>query len=56
LARPKAIRARLNKLLDFFGLNVIGDLNGDLQREYEKQRGFTSAARRELEDLSAAIN
>jgi integrase len=56
LARPKAIRKRLDNLLDFFGLYVVADLNGTLQRRYVEQRGFQSAARRELEDLAAAIN
>jgi integrase len=56
LARPKAIRKRLDNLLEFFGLNIVGDLNGSLQRKYAEQRGSESAARRDLEDLAAAIN
>lgn len=56
LSRPDAIRKRLDTLLDFFGLNVVGDLNGSLQRDYAEKRGSLSAARRELEDLAAAIN
>jgi integrase len=40
----------------FFGERTIGDLNGSLQRDYAKQRGSQSAARRELETLAAAIN
>lgn len=56
LARPKAIKKRLDTLLDFFGLNVLGELDGSLQREYADKRGSLSAARRELEDLAAAIN
>lgn len=56
LDRPKAIKKRLDTLLDFFGLSVVGELNGSLQREYAEKRGSLSAARRELEDLAAAIN
>ncbi len=56
LSRPDAIRRRLDNLLDFFGLHVVADLNGTLQRQYVEQRGFQSAARRDLEDLAAAIN
>jgi integrase len=56
LSRPEAIRKRLDTLLDFFGLKVVGELNGSLQRKYAEQRGSLSAARRELEDLAAAIN
>jgi integrase len=55
-ARPKeGIRMALN-LGNFFGELTIGDLTGALQREYAKQRGSQSAARRELELLAAAIN
>jgi integrase len=56
LSRPNAIKKRLDTLLDFFGLHVVGDLNGSLQRQYAEYRGSQSAARRELEDLAAAIN
>jgi hypothetical protein len=56
LARPDAIRRRLDNLLEFFGLNIVADLNGTLQRQYVEQRGSQSAARRDLEDLAAAIN
>jgi integrase len=56
LSRPGAIRKRLDTLLDFFGLKVVGELNGSLQRDYAEKRGSLSAARRELEDLAAAIN
>ena len=55
-ARPKAGIAMVEKLGDFFGERIIGELNGQLQRDYAKQRGSQSSARRELEILSAAIN
>ncbi|MGA2998117.1 hypothetical protein [Bradyrhizobium sp.] len=56
LPRPKAIKKRLDNLNDFFGAYTIGQLTGDLQRRYVDKRGFSSAARRDLEDLAAAIN
>lgn len=69
LARPEAIRARLNHLLDFFGEHVVGEVTGPLQERYVTKRASEiadnkdmlphechSAPRRELEDLSAAIN
>lgn len=55
-ARPKAGIAMAEKLGEFFGERTIGELNGTLQRDYAKQRGSQSAARRELETLAAAIN
>jgi len=55
-ARPRAGIAMVEKLGGFFGERIIGQLNGALQREYAKQRGSQSSARRELEVLSAAIN
>src|SRR5581483_3412058 len=69
LARPTAIRAKLNRLLDFFGEKIVGEVDGPLQEEYVNKRAADiaedtdklphecqSAPRRELEDLSAAIN
>jgi integrase len=54
--RPRAGIAMIENLGAFFGEHTIGELNGALQREYVKQRGSQSAARRELETLGAAIN
>ena len=48
-ARPKAGIAMVENLGDFFGERTIGELNGQLQRDFAKQRGSQSAARRELE-------
>jgi integrase len=56
LPRPKAIKKRLDDLNEFFGSYCVGDLDGDLQRKYADQRGSSSAARRDLGDLAAAIN
>ena len=55
-ARPKAGVAMVENLGGFFGERSIGELNGRLQRDFAKQRGSQSAARRELELLAAAIN
>lgn len=58
-ARPKETDQRLEKLLSFFGDKVLSDITGNLCRQYAKQRtaaGADAGARRELEDLRAAIN
>jgi integrase len=55
-ARPKAGIAMVENLGAFFGERTIGELIGSLQRDYARQRGSQSAARRELETLAAAIN
>ncbi len=46
----------IENLGDFFSERTIGELNGQLQRDFAKHRGSQSAARRELETLAAAIN
>lgn len=56
VARPKALIKMIETLGEFFGERAIGELNGTLQRDYARQRGSQSAARRELETLAAAIN
>src|SRR5262249_21063336 len=40
----------------YFGDKVLSDVNGTICRTYVKRRGSIAAARRELEDLRAAIN
>jgi hypothetical protein len=56
-ARPKEVAARLGKLLDFFGVKQkrLSNLNAKLCDEYVTWRGREPAARRELEDLRAAV-
>jgi len=56
VARPKALIKMILTLAEFFGERTIGELNGELQRDFVNQRGSRSAARRELEVLGAAIN
>src|SRR5215468_2384329 len=54
-ARPKEVAARLGKLLDFFGIKRLSELNAKLCGKYVEWRGHEPAARRELEDLRAAV-
>jgi integrase len=56
VARPKALIKMSLTLGEFFSERNIGELNGELQRDYAQQRGSQSAARRDLETLAAAIN
>lgn len=55
-ARPKELKARLLRLLTFFKGKTLSQVNGALCRSYWERRGALTAARRELEDLRAAIN
>jgi hypothetical protein len=48
--------ARIRALLGFFGDKTLGEINGTLCRAYAAHRSTDAAARRELEDLRAAIN
>jgi integrase len=56
IARPKPLIKMVENLGTFFAERTIGQLTGTLQREFARQRGSQSAARRELETLAAAIN
>jgi integrase len=47
---------RIATLLDHFGLMTLAEIKGSECRSYVAKRGSESAARRELEDLRAAIN
>ncbi|WP_164897758.1 MULTISPECIES: site-specific integrase [unclassified Mesorhizobium] len=55
-AAPEETAARLDKILDFFGEKTLADINGKLCRDYVASRPTKAAARRQLEDLRAAIN
>jgi hypothetical protein len=55
-SRPKETAGRIERLLGFFGDKTLCELNGDLCRAYVDRRSTDAAARRELEDLRAAIN
>jgi len=52
----RAGEGRIKKLDEFFGERTVSQCTGQVQMDFVKQRGSQSAARRELQDLSAAIN
>jgi integrase len=54
-ATPAETAARLDKILDFFGEKTLAAVNGKLCRDYVASRPTEAAARRQLEDLRAAI-
>jgi integrase len=54
-ARPKDTAGRIKRLLAFFGDKHLSDINGALCRAYVSARSTDAAARRELEDMRAAI-
>ena len=55
-ARPGETKRRILALAEFFGNDTLGEVNGSRCRKYTEHRGRDQAARRELEDLRAAIN
>ena len=54
-SRPRVGLARLARLIAEIGALPLSEINGSLCRDYAARRGSLSAARRELEDLRAAI-
>jgi integrase len=52
---PPATAARLAHLLDYFGAMTLDDLNKRSCAAYTTARGLEPSARRELEDLRAAV-
>jgi len=54
-ARPRETAARLGRILDFFGETTLTCINRKACEDYVRRRGAQAAARRELEDLRAAI-
>lgn len=56
IRRPSELGQRIQALLSFFQTRNLDEINGALCRSYAAQRGSNSMARRELEDLRAAIN
>lgn len=54
-ARPHETAARLERLLAHFGDRTLDKINGTACRAYVRARGADAAARRELEDLRAAL-
>ena len=54
-SRPRETGARLDRLLNFFGNQSLAFINKRTCSAYVADRGSETAARRELEDLRAAI-
>ena len=54
-SRPKETAGRLGRILDFFGAKRLNYLNKKACESYVTARGSVAAARRELEDLRAAV-
>jgi integrase len=52
---PKDGKARFKRLLAFFGRDTLDQINGQRCRDYVAHRNGMPVARRELEDLRAAI-
>lgn len=48
--------SRAERLIEFFGEYTLNDITGALCRKYAEWRGNTGGARRDLQDLAAAIN
>jgi hypothetical protein len=55
VARPKESAARLRNIVIFLGAHALADLDMTLCRRYVADRGKRAAARRERQDLRAAI-
>ncbi|MES0059515.1 tyrosine-type recombinase/integrase [Mesorhizobium sp. M0041] len=55
-AKPKETAGRMVSVLNWFGNMMIGDIDGKICRDYAKAHGGGAAARRQLEDLRAALN
>lgn len=55
-ARPNETGQRIETLLEFFGDDWLSQINGNRCRNYAASRSSDAAARRELEDLRAAVN
>jgi hypothetical protein len=54
-ARPQETAARLGRILDFFGDATLSRINRKACEDYVRHRGARASARRELEDLRAAV-
>ncbi|TGQ52260.1 site-specific integrase [Mesorhizobium sp. M1C.F.Ca.ET.193.01.1.1] len=55
-AKPKQTSGRMVAVMNWFGDMMIGDIHGKICRDYAKAHGGGAAARRQLEDLRAALN
>jgi integrase len=55
VASPIELGQRVKALREYFGAMTLGQVNGSTTKAYAERRGSSSMARRELEDLGAAI-
>jgi integrase len=55
-ARPDESQRRIARIAGFFGDKLLSDINGQLCRAYARQSSTDAMARRDLEELRAAIN
>ena len=55
-ANKRTFDGRIERLNDWWGDKRLAEVNGQTCREYVKERGNPGGARRDLEDLRAAIN
>lgn len=55
-ARPHTAAERAGRLLEFFGAMALADVTRRSCQDYAKHRGTDGGARRDLQDLAAAIN
>ena len=55
-ARPDESRRRIGRISQFFGLKLLSEINGQLCRAYARSASTDAVARRDLEELRAAIN
>lgn len=55
-ARPDDTRRRIERVQEFFRERNLGDVNGQLCRAYAARASTDAMARRDLEELRAAIN
>jgi hypothetical protein len=51
----RKFKKRVERLNEWWGAKMLGDINGEACRSYTKMRGKKGGARRDLEDLRAAI-
>jgi len=55
VAAIRKFKKRIERLNDWWGAKALGEVNGEECRQYRKQRRNRGGARRDLEDLRAAI-
>jgi integrase len=55
-ARPEKAAERAERLIEFFVDKHLSDITGSICRAYAESRGSSGGARRDLQDLAAAIN